>query len=68
MYEKTDKPGYFRDLNSGAIVNCDSKALELYKMKKLKKLQMEERQNKIESEVAEIKQMLQSVITKLTEH
>jgi hypothetical protein len=68
IYEKTDKPGYYRDMTSGAVINRDAKALELYRLKKMKKAQMEERQNKIESEVAEIKEMLQSVINKLTEH
>lgn len=68
IYEKTDKPGYFRDLNSGAIINRDNKALELYKMKKQKQIDLQARQERIESEVAEIKEMLSSVISKLTEH
>lgn len=68
IYEKTDKPGYFRDLNSGAIINHDNKALELYKMKKQKQIDFQARQERIESEVAEIKEMLSSVISKLTEH
>lgn len=67
-YEKTDKSGYYRDTSSGAVLNRDTKALELYRLKKTKQLEMKNRQEKLELEVNEIKTMLQDIIIKLTEH
>lgn len=67
IYEKTDKPGFYKDTVSGAVINRDTKALELYRLKRLKQTEMKERQERIEAEVFEIKQMLSDVITKLTE-
>lgn len=66
MYEKTDKTGLYRDVKSGAIVNKDSIALEAYRRKKqqAKEFQdLQKRQDKIEADLNEIKDLLKSALT-----
>jgi len=68
MYEKTDQPGYYRDLGSGAIVSTDADALRAYKLKKQKAHELNEiknRQDSIEQDVNEIKSMLNQILEKI---
>lgn len=68
IYEKTDQPGYCRDLGSGAIVSTDSDALRAYKLKKQKAQELnelKEKQESIEQDVNEIKSMLTKILEKL---
>jgi len=68
MYEKTDQPGYCRDLTSGAIVNTDADALRAYKLRKQKARELNElrnRQDSIEQDVSEIKSMLTQILEKI---
>jgi len=68
MYEKTNKAGLMRDTSTGAILNCDLTSLEAYKKKKQKAREVDEmknRQESLETEVSEIKDMLQVILQKL---
>jgi hypothetical protein len=69
IYEKTDKAGLYRDMETGAIVNCDTTALEAYKKKKARFQEMsgiKARQEKIESDIGELKEMLTHLTTVIT--
>jgi len=61
MLAKTDVPGLMKDLTTGAILNVDNKALEAYKLQKkiFKRTEgTQERLDKVESDISEIKNML----------
>lgn len=60
IYEKTDKPGLYRDLNSGAIVNRDLTSLEAYKRKK----RQTEMISSLQDDIKEIKQILSDLTSK----
>ncbi len=67
-----DRPGLYRDANSGAIVNMDGDALIEHrkkvseaKKKKLEERQKEEEINRLKKDVAEIKVFLQHILEKL---
>jgi arginine repressor len=67
-YEPTDKSGMFKDQSTGAIVNRDLQALNAYKLKKKQNrefIEMQKRQESLESEVSEIKDMLKTILGKL---
>lgn len=67
-YEKTDHTGYFRDMNSGAIVSRDRDSLYAYKLKKQKARELndlKERQESLEQDVSDIKSMLTKILEKL---
>lgn len=53
-----------KDLNSGAITSTDSAKLTAYKNQKLAKKIGEERINKIENDIDEIKTLLRILINK----
>lgn len=59
IYEKTDKPGLYRDMTSGAIINRDLTALEAYKKKK----RQSEIINSLQDDIKEIKQILSQIIS-----
>jgi len=66
MYEKTDKTGLYRDMSTGAIVNQDVTALEAYRRKKQQAREVQtiqERQDRIETELHEIKDLLRNALT-----
>lgn len=68
MYEKTDQNGFYRDLNSGAIVNSDNNSLMAYKLKKQKANEFNElksRQDSLEKDVSEIKSILTQILEKI---
>jgi|TARA_R100000008_G_scaffold54879_1_gene33574 uncharacterized protein YllA (UPF0747 family) len=66
-----DKPGFYRDSNTNAIVNKNNNDYEIYMKTKTKMLSKEERINHLEdkvdnlsSDIGDIKSMLQSLINK----
>lgn len=62
MSNKTEVPGIFRDPKTGALLNKDHSALVAYKKKKMAKKMLNERLNKLEEDVAEIKELLKKVL------
>lgn len=58
IYEKTEKSGLYRDMNSGAIVNKDITALEAYNKKK----KQAEMIHSLQDDIKEIKQILSQII------
>lgn len=64
-YIQTDVEGLVKDPNSGAILNVDNAKLEQYRKQKQvfeDRNRDKERINKIENDLNEIKQMLQSLV------
>ena len=63
---KVNIEGYnvVKDLNSNALLNIDIEKLSAYKNMKLSKKNENERINKIESDIQEIKALLISIINK----
>lgn len=64
-YLQTDVEGLVKDPNSGAVLNVDNAKLEAYKKRKTffnNQNNEKERINKIEKDLNEIKQMLQSLV------
>jgi uncharacterized protein YceH (UPF0502 family) len=64
-YLQTDVEGLVKDAESGAVLNIDHVALDAYKKKKnfYKSHQNEQKRiDRIEDDVAEIKQMLQQLL------
>jgi hypothetical protein len=65
MYVKTEVEGLVKDTESGAILNVDNARLAAYKKQKsfmADRTRDTERINKIENDINEIKQMLQSLV------
>lgn len=65
MYVKTDVDGLVKDTDSGAILNVDNARLAAYKKQKAfmaDRNKDAERINKIENDLNEIKQLLQSLV------
>lgn len=65
MYLKTNVEGLVKDTESGAILNVDNAQLLAYKKQKQfmeQKNRDAERINKIESDLSDIKKMLQELI------
>jgi hypothetical protein len=65
MLLPTDQIGLNRDCDSNAIINIDKNAFELYKQmreRNTKTIEFEQRLNKVDNDIAEIKQMLQLLI------
>lgn len=61
MYEKTDKNGLYRDVNTGAVVNRDTEALKAYKLRKEQSRLVREndkRISQIEQDISDIKNLL----------
>lgn len=54
-----------RDLSTGAIINNDRSAYQNYILLRENKLKERERLDKLESEVGEIKSLLQKLVDKL---
>lgn len=65
--EKTDKPGLYRDTETGAVLNTDLTSLQAYKRKKQKQLEFQQRQERIEREIDEIKSLLREALGKLND-
>lgn len=64
-YIRTDVEGLVKDPSSGAVLNVDNSKLEAYKKQKQvfeDRNRDKERINKIENDLNEIKQMLQSLV------
>lgn len=65
MYVKTDVDGLVKDTESGAILNVDNARLTAYKKQKAfmaDRTKDTERINKIENDLNEIKQLLQTLV------
>lgn len=70
--QKTPIPGLYRSPESNALINTDSNALQAYKLKKQKYKEMEsiklsvdrneDRINKLETDLSEIKDMLRQLL------
>ena len=62
-----DKPELSRDPRSNAILNTDIEALNKYKQErdeKMKLARVEERQEKLEADISEIKNLLKELLGK----
>lgn len=62
--QKTEVPGYYK-VSEGIVVNKDDESLNAYKMRKKKNAQlntMEEKVNKLESDISEIKELLKGLV------
>lgn len=68
IYEKTEIPDLLRDKETNALINTNVEALMAYKSKKQQLLEMIETKNKVnrlENEMAEIKNLLQKLVEKI---
>lgn len=64
MNERTEIPGFYKT-SEGTIINKDSGALKYYKAQKAKNAQlnnMEEKVNKLENDISEIKELLKGLV------
>lgn len=62
--KQTEVPGYYK-VSEGVIVNKDGDSLKAYKLQKMKNAQinsMEEKINKLESDISEIKELLKGLV------
>jgi len=59
-----DKPEFVKDNRTGAILNIDNNGLQAYKKQKAAMAETKDRLDKIESEVTEIKDLLQEILGK----
>jgi len=57
--------GYFRDTNTGAILNVNKEEIEAARKKKALRQQQEQDINNLKNEVSDIKTMLSTIIEKL---
>lgn len=65
-YKKVEgHPGLVRDLESNAVINNDKTAYQNYIQLRDQKLKEKERLDKLETEVGEIKSLLQKLVDKL---
>lgn len=65
-YKKVEgHPGLIRDLESNAVINNDKSAYQNYIQMREQKLKEKERLDKLETEVGEIKSLLQKLVDKL---
>jgi hypothetical protein len=65
---KTEVEGIFRDTTNGALLNKDNMSLQAYKKIKQKNHEQEEMKqkvNKIESDISDIKSVLNILVEKL---
>lgn len=60
-----DKPGLVKDTATGAILNTDANALEAYKKQKANFARTSERLDKLETDISEIKEMLNFIAGRL---
>jgi hypothetical protein len=73
VFKIHDNPGLVRDSETSAILTTDKSSLEKYKtqrefqQKRLKEqAAIVDRQNKLEADLSEIKNLLQALVTKVT--
>ena len=59
-----DEKGFFKDSDSGAIVNKNNSEYQAYIAHRERLLSDKERLDKVENEISDIKQMLQILIDK----
>ncbi len=59
-----DEKGFFKDSDSGAIVNKNNSEYQAYIAQRERLLSDKERLDKVENEISDIKQMLQILIDK----
>ena len=59
-----DEKGFFKDSDSGAIVNKNNNEYQAYIAQRERLLSDKERLDKVENEISDIKQMLQILIDK----
>lgn len=65
-YKKVEgHPGLVRDLESNAVINNDKTAYQNYMQLKEQKLKEKQRLDRLETEVSEIKSLLQKLVDKL---
>lgn len=65
-YKKVEgHPGLVRDLESNAVINNDKTAYQNYIQLREQKLKEKQRLDKLETEVGEIKSLLQKLVDKL---
>ena len=57
--------GYFRDTNTGAILNVNKEEIEAARKRKALRQQQEQDINNLKNEVSDIKTMLSTIIEKL---
>lgn len=65
---KTEIEGIVRDTRNGALLNRDNASLEAYKKAKKKNheiIEMQNRLNRFEGEISDIKSMLSKILEKL---
>lgn len=55
-------PGLCRDVNSGAIINTDGSALRRYRNRRKELIARDNRINKLEADISEIKQYLKEIL------
>lgn len=61
---KTEVQGIYRDTRNGALLNRDNEALTAYKKQKAKRLQLEQTVDRLENEMAEMKNVLSQILEK----
>lgn len=64
-YLKTPMAGFVKDTVSGAVLNTDNNALDAYKRQKSAVKMREERMERIEREMCDLKTMIRELITKI---
>ena len=65
-YKKVEgHPGLIRDLETNAVINNDTSAYQNYIQLREQKLKEKQRLDKLETEVGEIKSLLQKLVDKL---
>lgn len=65
MEHKTDVPGLYKNLTTGALINKDNKGLEAYRKRKLKESKFQMLENDItelKNDMQEIKSLLRGLI------
>ena len=59
-----DHEDLVKDKTSGAVLNINNDALKAYKMARKKNVDMQNRMNKMEDDISEIKSLLKELISK----
>lgn len=59
-----DHEDLVKDKTSGAVLNINNDALKAYKMARKKNVDMQNRMNKMEDDISEIKSLLKELINK----
>jgi hypothetical protein len=65
IIKSDNAPGYGRDLETGAIININTSAIETAKKAKENRQKQKQEINQLKSDVEQIKMMLSQIIEKL---